>query len=82
MTEPFTTDDLEKPVENAAGEVIGTVEAIDDDIAFLDTSAGLVDSVRATLCWNGDRDDTVTIHARDVDEVSSTMIRLECDSEE
>ena len=49
MSATFTDDDIEKAVENANGEVIGTVTAVEGDTARLEPRTGFLNSIRATL---------------------------------
>lgn len=77
MTATFTEDDLEKAVENANGEVVGTVTVVEDDAAHVEPNPGVVDSIRAALGWRGSHDETVTIHDDAVDEITGETIRLE-----
>lgn len=77
MSATFTDDDIDKAVENATGEVIGTVTAVENDTARVEPRAGIVDSIRATLGWSRATDETITVHATAVDEITSEAIRLE-----
>ncbi|MXV64493.1 hypothetical protein GS429_20950 [Natronorubrum sp. JWXQ-INN-674] len=79
MSGTFTDDDIDKTVENANGEVIGTVTTIEGDTARVEPRSGVMDSIKATLGWRG-TEDTVEIHEDGVDEISSESIRLEAES--
>lgn len=79
MTQSFTDDDLEKRVENANGELIGTVTAVEGDTARVEPSAGVMDSIRAALGWERAHEDTVLVHADAIGERSDDVIRLEAD---
>lgn len=80
MGETFADDDVEKTVENANGEVVGTVETIEGDTAHVEPRGGIVDSIRATLGWGQSHERTVAIRESDVDEISSETIRIETES--
>ncbi|RKD98433.1 PRC-barrel domain-containing protein [Halopiger aswanensis] len=73
----FTDDDLEKRVENANGEVIGTVTDVDGETARVEPRSGMVDSIKAALGWRQTPADTMTIRADAVDEITPETIRLE-----
>ncbi|WP_121741609.1 hypothetical protein [Natronorubrum halophilum] len=80
MSATFTDDDLEKTVENANGEVIGTVTAVDGETARVAPRAGILDSIRSTLSWGQSHEDTLEIHETAVYEISSESIRLDVES--
>ncbi|AEH36614.1 hypothetical protein [Halopiger xanaduensis] len=73
----FADDDLEKRVENANGEVIGTVTDVDGEAARVKPRSGMVDSIKAALGWRRTRENTVTIRADAVDEITPETVRLE-----
>lgn len=49
MCARVSREDVDKPVENANGDVIGTVIAVEDDRAVVEPKAGVMDSIRAAL---------------------------------
>ncbi|TYL39356.1 hypothetical protein CV102_08785 [Natronococcus pandeyae] len=76
MSAQFTDDDLEKTVENANGETIGTVTAVEGDVAQVEPRDGVMDSIRAALGWTGTQE-TVSIRDDTVEEITDEVIRLE-----
>ncbi|MFC4438424.1 MULTISPECIES: helix-hairpin-helix domain-containing protein [Natrialbaceae] len=75
MSAQFTDDDLEKTVEDANGETIGTVTAVEGDVAQVEPRAGVMDSIRATLGWTRTRE-AVSVRADAVDEITDEVIHL------
>lgn len=80
MSTTFTEDDLHKRVQNANGEVIGTVTEIESEIAHVEPRSGVVDSIRSALGWGRSSQETVSIHAESVEEITVDTIHLEADS--
>ncbi|THE65085.1 hypothetical protein D8Y22_07620 [Salinadaptatus halalkaliphilus] len=76
MCGTFTDDDLEKRVESATGDEIGTITAVDDETAQLEPQPGMIDSIKATLGWTSSSD-TISIHDDDIDEITTDTVRLE-----
>ncbi|ELY59989.1 hypothetical protein [Natronolimnohabitans innermongolicus] len=76
MTTSFTDDDVDKRVETAGGDRVGVVTMTEPETAYVDLEAGAVDSIKATLDWEGDADDVVPIDAGDVQAVTEETIRL------
>lgn len=79
MCAQFTDDDLEKSVEDANGEIIGSVTAVEGDVARVQPKAGVMDSIRAAIGWTRTQE-SVSIRADSVDEVTDEVIRLETES--
>ncbi|MFC6717463.1 hypothetical protein ACFQGT_04745 [Natrialbaceae archaeon GCM10025810] len=77
MNPTFTRDDVDKPVENATGDVIGVVTEVESDTAHVEPNSGVMDSLRAVLGWDRAHHDTVVVHEDSVSEITSTVIRLE-----
>lgn len=77
MSQPFSDDDVGKRIENAEGEPIGSVTAVEEDVAYAETDPGVTDSITATLGWESDQDETVPVRADDVREITDEAIRLE-----
>ncbi|WP_247002634.1 hypothetical protein [Halosolutus gelatinilyticus] len=82
MCATFSSGDVEKRVENANGEEIGVITAIEGkaDVARVEPRSDVMDSTRAALGWSGTHEDTITIHADAVDEISSQAVRLRAES--
>lgn len=76
MSAAFTEDDVEKPVENANGEEIGTVATVEDGTAYVEPRSGVMDTIRSALGWTTGRDDAVPIREESVDEITDDAIRL------
>ncbi|RQG98429.1 helix-hairpin-helix domain-containing protein [Natrarchaeobius oligotrophus] len=77
MSPRFTDDDVDKPVESTAGELIGTVASIEDDAVLVRPSPGVLDSIRARLGWKRAREDAIVIHEDAVVEASEGVLVLE-----
>ncbi|EMA33415.1 hypothetical protein [Halobiforma nitratireducens] len=73
----FTEADLEKRVENANGEVIGTVTEVTGETALVEPRPGVVDSIKAVLNWRETPSETVSIRARTVDEITADAVLLD-----
>lgn len=82
MCARFSDDDIEKTVENANGEVIGTVREIKGDAARVEPRSGVMDSIRAALGWDRAHEDVVTIREDSIGEITDDVIRLESMPEE
>ncbi|WP_254765914.1 helix-hairpin-helix domain-containing protein [Salinilacihabitans rarus] len=81
MGPEFTPDDVGKAVESAAGEEIGTIAAVEGDVAHVEARSGVVDSIRATIGWRAASDDAVSIRRDEVAEIGGDAIRLAADAE-
>ncbi|MDS0476626.1 hypothetical protein [Natrinema sp. 1APR25-10V2] len=80
MSTTFTHDEIEKTVENADGETIGTIAAVEGNTARIEPRAGIVNSIKARLGWKRGGEETVVIHEDAVDEITGEAIRLEAES--
>ena len=78
MCATFTDDDLEKRVENANGEVIGIVTAVEEETARIEPRSGMVSSIKSALGW-GRGQEPVTVRADAVGEITADTIRLEAE---
>ncbi|WP_222918748.1 helix-hairpin-helix domain-containing protein [Natrinema sp. SYSU A 869] len=76
MCATFSPDDIDKTVENANGEVIGTVTEIEGGTAHVKPRSGVMDSIRAALGWERATGDTVVIREGAVGTISDDVIRL------
>lgn len=79
MSVTFTEDDVGKTVENADGEEVGIVAAIERETAHVEPNPGILDSIRAALGWESDTSDTVPLDEDAVREVTDDVVRLEGD---
>ena len=80
MAHTFTDEDISKPIENATGEVVGVVTAIEEEAVQVEPKPGVVDSIKAALGWKSDLENPVTVHEDAIDEVTNDVIRLADDS--
>lgn len=77
MCVTFTEDDREKRVENANGELIGTITEVEGESATVEPRNGVLDSIRATIGWNDTPPDAISVGASTVDEITADTVRLE-----
>ncbi|MDL5362158.1 DUF2171 domain-containing protein [Halalkalicoccus sp. NIPERK01] len=70
-----TEDDEGKNVIDSTGERIGIVASVESGTIHVETDPGLTDSIKATLGW-GDTEDTQTIDASHVAEISDDTVHL------
>ncbi|MCU4974784.1 hypothetical protein OB955_18860 [Halobacteria archaeon AArc-m2/3/4] len=80
MSPTFTDDDIGKTVENANGEEVGVVAAIDGDTAHVDPDPGITDSIKAALGWENDPEETLALQASSVTEITRDVVYLEGES--
>lgn len=80
MSPTFTDDDVGKRVENANGEEVGVIAAIDGNTAHVDPDPGITDSIKAALGWESGSEDTLTLDAAAVSQISGNTVRLEGES--
>ncbi|MXV64194.1 hypothetical protein GS429_19410 [Natronorubrum sp. JWXQ-INN-674] len=80
MSPTFTDDDVGKRLETASGETVGVVTMTEPETAYVDLESGAVDSIKATLGWDGDTDEVVPIDRNDVRDVTTDAVVLESGS--
>lgn len=73
----FTEDDRGKPVENDAGETVGTIESIEGDIAHVRPNPDVVDSIKSSIGWDSRADETLPLDGDVVSDVTDEAVRLE-----
>lgn len=73
----FTDDDRGKPVENAAGERVGTIETVEGDVAHVSPNPDAVDSIKSSIGWDSRADDTLPLDGAAVSDVTDEAVRLE-----
>ena len=78
MSPTFTSDDVGKAVETAAGDRIGVVADVDPETAYVEPAPDAGDSTRAVLEWGGDAE-TVPLSDDVVSERTEDAIRLEAE---
>ena len=76
MCPSFTSDDVGKRVENANGEQIGIVGAVDPGLAYVEPDPGVTDSVKAALGWKPEQEDAIALEEAAVSEITDEVVRL------
>lgn len=79
-TQP-TEDDAGKDLLDSTGETIGIVSSVEGGTLHVESDPGLTDSIKATLGW-GDTEDTRTIEAVHVSEITDDAVHLAADDPE
>lgn len=72
----LTDDDTGKTVRTPDGAAVGQVATVEEGTAYVETDPGILDSVKATLGWEGDREGAVAVEPDDVAEVTDDTVRL------
>ncbi|GAB3676450.1 hypothetical protein [Halopiger thermotolerans] len=73
----FTDDDRGKPVENANGDRVGTIETVEGDVAYVRPNADAVDSIKSSIGWESRADESLPLDREAVAEVTDEAVRLE-----
>ncbi|AEH36802.1 hypothetical protein [Halopiger xanaduensis] len=73
----FTDDDRGKPVENANGDRVGTIETVEGDVAHVRPNADAVDSIKSSIGWESRADETLPLTRDRVADVTDDAVRLE-----
>lgn len=81
MCATFTDADIGKTVENADGTPVGIVAAADRETVHVEPDPSTTDSIKATLGWELDHDDTVSLQLDDISTITDDVIRLEGERE-
>ncbi|ELY67497.1 hypothetical protein [Natrinema versiforme] len=76
MCATFSDDDIDKPVENAAGEAVGVVAAAEGDVARVRPDPSAVESIKSSLGWEG-AETTIMLDRESVREITDDAVRLE-----
>ncbi|GAB3041342.1 hypothetical protein [Natronobiforma cellulositropha] len=77
MCSSFTPEDVGKTVENAEREAVGVVAAVDGDVAYVEPTPSVADTIRAALGWELEPDDALTLGSDDVREITADAVVLE-----
>lgn len=77
MSPTFTADDAGKTVESADGEPLGVVDSVESETAYVDPNPGVTDSIKATLNWGDESEETVPLTDDAVTEITDEAIRLD-----
>ncbi|WP_247002380.1 hypothetical protein [Halosolutus gelatinilyticus] len=80
MSPTITDDEIGKPVENAAGEQIGMVTAVESGTAYVEPDPGITDSIKAAIGWESAGEEQMQLSESDVDEITEAAVFLEDDS--
>jgi hypothetical protein len=77
MCATFSDDDVHKPVENAAGEQVGVVTAVEGDVARVRPDPSAVESIKSSLGWEKGARERIALEEASVREITEAAIRLE-----
>ncbi|PGF17001.1 hypothetical protein CP556_13310 [Natrinema sp. CBA1119] len=77
MCATFSDDDVDKPVENDAGEAVGVVTAVEGDVAHVRPDPSVVESIKSSLGWEKGAEETVALERESVREITADAVRLE-----
>ena len=81
MDETLTQDDEGKRVVGPDGEVLGTINKVDQGVAHVEPDAGDYESVKRYLNWEDSAADDYTFQETAVEEVTADEIVLRESSE-
>lgn len=79
MCAQFNDDDVGKSVVNSNGDEVGIVSDVEHGTAHVKPDAGITDTIKAKLGWQGTDEDTFPLQETAVASVSDDEIRLEGD---
>ncbi|AHF99324.1 hypothetical protein HALLA_11090 [Halostagnicola larsenii XH-48] len=79
MCAQFNDDDVGKSVVNANGDEVGIVSDVEHGTAHVKPDAGITDTIKAKLGWQGTDEETFPLQEAAVASVSDDEIRLEGD---
>ncbi|OLZ40210.1 hypothetical protein A6E15_04080 [Natrinema saccharevitans] len=77
MCAVFSDDDVGKPVENATGETVGVVAAVEGDVAHVKPDPSAVESITSSLGWEKGFRYRVALGRNSVREITPDAVRLE-----
>ncbi|QLK26973.1 hypothetical protein HYG81_05020 [Natrinema zhouii] len=77
MCATFSDDDVDKPVENDAGEAVGVVTAVEGDVAHVRPDPTVVESIKSSLGWEKGAEETIVLDRESVREITADAVRLE-----
>ena len=80
MDETLTEDDVGKRVVGREGEILGTVQKIDQGVAHVEPDAGDYETVKRYLNWDAPDDDDYTFQETAIEEVTDEEIVLKGDA--
>lgn len=76
MDETLTEDDEGKRVVGPEGELLGTVEKVDQGVVHVEPDAGDYESVKRYLNWENSESDDYTFQETAVEEVTDDEVVL------
>jgi sporulation protein YlmC with PRC-barrel domain len=77
MVRDFQASDRGKTVVTTDGETLGTVQDVSEDAIHVTPDSGLADSLRQTLGWTDESEQTYRIDKSSVTEITDVEIRLQ-----
>ncbi|MFC6769282.1 hypothetical protein ACFQE6_30930, partial [Natrinema soli] len=77
MCATFSDGDVDKSVENDAGEAVGVVTAVEGDVAHVRPDPTVVGSIKSSLGWEKGAEETVVLDRESVREITADAVRLE-----
>ncbi|WP_435178129.1 PRC-barrel domain containing protein [Halorussus sp. AFM4] len=81
MNETLTQDDEGKRVVGPDGEVLGTIDKVDQGVAHVEPDAGDYETVKRYLNWEDSAADDYTFQETAVEEVTDDEVVLRGDDE-
>jgi hypothetical protein len=77
----FTDDDIGKTVINPVGDEVGTIEVVEDGVAYVDLHPDLGDRIRNALGWEKEDPDIdeYPLDDEDVEEITDDRVILRQD---
>ncbi|MCU4926063.1 hypothetical protein OB905_08695 [Halobacteria archaeon AArc-dxtr1] len=76
MSPSVTDDDIDKLVETATGEPVGTVADVEGETAYVDLDPDVADSTRAALDWGNTSGGMVPLASASIAEITADAVRL------
>ncbi|MWV39902.1 hypothetical protein [Natrialba sp. INN-245] len=77
MCATFSEDDQGKTVENARGDSVGTIAAVEGTVAYVRPKQGILDTIKSTIGWDSRTDESIPLTADSVTAISDEAVRLE-----
>lgn len=76
MVREFKSSDRNKTVVSADGDEIGTIERVSGNKAYVKPKQGLTDSIRDSLGWTDEQEDTYELMHSEVQQFSGDEVHL------
>ncbi|TYT61485.1 hypothetical protein [Natrialba swarupiae] len=77
MCATFSEDDQGKTVENARGDSVGTIAAVEGTVAYVRPKQGMLDTIKSTIGWDSRTEKSIPLTADSVTAISDEAVRLE-----